>query len=59
MWEHRCSHTNKDGSQCKRKSTLAVWAFKHEGECFDFPVWGEYCGNHVTDAEHIVSTVEV
>ena len=59
MWTHHCAHINKDKTQCKRKSTDAVWAFEHQGEKFDNPTWDEYCGWHVGDARNVVTMMEI
>jgi len=59
VWTHRCSHQNKDDSQCKRKSTVAVWAFMHADWHFGQATWDEYCGWHVTDAKSIVTQMPI
>jgi len=59
MWSHQCQADRKRGGTCTRKSTTGVWCFKFQGERFPSATWVETCGHHVTEAQSIVSMIEI
>lgn len=58
MWTRRCTAENKSGSQCKRRSTTAVWGFSFQGEKFRTATWSETCTQHV-DMTHMVAMMDI
>lgn len=67
MWEHRCSATNVNGSQCARKSTMASWCHQFEDWSSGTdathigagPSWWESCTQHSGHASRVVATIAV